>query len=357
MNRSRRLPALVALALAVAVAAAPAGAAPAAAATPALATGASDPTGTIDGARSRWRLTGRRLTVRLPAALHAPAGDRVVTARAECGESTVKPDTSDEIHPWATVTRGSARVKASTRTVRVVLARDLAARTNLCELSVAATPGLGAARARAAMEVRRGPRRGCRPGPRERVVHESDTIRVTTAHVEDAGASTSIDGYRACRRPRGNLQRVERAGDSGGAAGSASTATRFTSTATWLTWVSTHTPHSGGGVQAATVRRIGLPGGVVSSVDTAPGTISALAIGATGVTAWLRRPPPSAGTAGAAMLQAQAPGGEVVVLDRVLPIVCIQAPCQGAGPITDLAVRNRTVSWRNAAVARSATLP
>ena len=133
----------------------------------------------------------------------------------------MKPDTSDEIHPWATVTRGSARVKASTRTVRVVLARDLAARTNLCELSVAATPGLGAARARAAMEVRRGPRRGCRPGPRERVVHESDTIRVTTAHVEDAGASTSIDGYRACRRPRGNLQRVERAGDSGGAGGSA----------------------------------------------------------------------------------------------------------------------------------------
>lgn len=267
----------------------------------------------------------------------------------------MKPSTYDEIHPWATVTRGSARVKASTRTVRIVLSRDVAARTNLCELTVAATERLGSVGARAAMTVRRGPRRGCRPGPRERVVHESDTIRVTTAHAE--GAGTSIDGYRACRLPRGNLQRIERAGDSGGAGGSGTTATHFTSSATWLTWVSTYGPHSElGGVRTATVRRIGLPGGIVSSVDSAPGTISALAIGATGVTAWTGQAQ-SAGAAGAATLQAQAPGGDVVLLDRVVPIVCIQAPCEGAGPLTALVVRDRTVSWRHGGVARSAAIP
>lgn len=355
MNRSRWMPAHIALALAVTLTATGlTGCADAAERKPALATGASDPSGTVGGSRSRWRLTGRRLTVTLPRGLHAIAGDRVVTARAQCGESTVKPRTSDEIYPWATVTRGSTRVKASARTVRVVLARDLAARTNLCELSVAATERLGSAGHRAAMTVRRGAKRGCRPGPRERVVHESDTIRVTTAHVEDAGASTSIDGYRACRLPRGNLQRVERTGDSGGAGGSATTATLFASTETWLAWVSTHTPHSGG-AQTATVRRIGLPGGVVSSVDSAPGTISALAVGAGGVAAWVRQP--GSAIARAATLQAHAPGGTVVVLDTVQQIECVRAPCEGSGPITDVAVRNRTVSWRNAGVARSATLP
>jgi hypothetical protein len=229
-----------------------------------------------------------------------------------------------------------------------VLTRDLAARTNFCTLSVNDVTGL-----RAAMDVRRGAKRGCRPGPRERVVHESATIRVTTAHAEDA-SGTTVDGYRACRLPRGNLRRIERAGDSGGAGGSGSTATRFTSTGVWLTWVSTYMPHSDlGGVQTATVRRIGLPGGVVSSVDTAPGTISDLAVDALGVAAWVRQPP----APGTATLQANAPGGSVVVLDRALPIVCIRAPCEGAGQITDVAVRNRTVTWRNAGVARSAALP
>ena len=193
MSRSRRLPAPVTLALAAAVAAAvavafsaaAAGPAPAAVARPALATGASDPSGTPDGSRSRWRLTGRRLTVELPRALHPLAGTRVVTAQAQCGESTVKAHPQDGLLvPWATVTRGSARVQASTRTVRIVLARDLAARTNFCELTVAATERLGSAGARAAMKVRRGPPRGCRPGPRERIVRERDTIRVTTARAE-----------------------------------------------------------------------------------------------------------------------------------------------------------------------------
>ena len=319
---------------------------------PAVATGSSDPAGTLDGARSRWRLAGRRLTVRLPRALIA-GSTRVVTARAQCGENTVVAQTFDEIYPWATVTRGSARVKASTRTVRIVLARDLASRTNFCELSVAATEGLGSARERAAMTVRPRPKLGCRPGSRERVVHESATIRVTTARAGSDG-DRYVSGYRACRLPRGNLRRVERADGGGGAGGSDTTATRFTSTGLWLAWVSTYTPHSElGGVRTATVRRIGLPGGVVSSVDSAPGTVSALAVDGSGVMAWVRQLP----APGTPTLQAQAPGGAAIVLDRVLPIVCIQAPCQGAGPITDVAVRNRTVSWRNAGVARSATLP
>ena len=105
------------------------------------------------------------------------------------------------------------------------------------------------------------------------------------------------------------------------------------------------------------MRRIGLPGGISSSVDTrARLDLRARDRRDRRATAWVRRPP-SQGARDAATLQAQAPGGEVVVLDRVLPIVCIQAPCQGAGPITDLAVRDRTVSWRNAGVARIATLP
>jgi hypothetical protein len=345
---------LATIAVAASALAGPAAGPAAAGRAPALATGTSDATGTLDGSISRWRLSGRRLTVRLSRALHPLAGNRVVTARAECGEDTIKPGTYDAIQPWATVTRGSARVKASTHTVRVVLARDLAARTNFCELSVAATLGIGSSQARAVMKVRRGAQRGCTPGPRERVVYANDTIRVTTAHAEDASASTSVDGYRACRLPDGNLRRIERAGDSGGAGGSGTTATRFVGSATWLTWVSTYTPHSElGGVQAATVRQVDLRSGRVQSVDGAPGTISALAVGPTGVAAWLRqRPAP-----GTPLLEAHAPGGSLTFLDRVLPIVCIRAPCEGAGPITDVAVRDRTVTWRNAGVARSATLP
>jgi hypothetical protein len=344
---------LTTIAIAAAALAGPAAGTAAAERAPALATGTSDTSGTVDGSFSRWRLSGRRLTVKLPHALHAVAGNRVVTARAECGENTVKPDAHDEIQPWAAVTRGSARVKASTRTVRVVLARDLAARTNFCELTVAATQRLGSAGARAVMKVRRGAKRGCTPGPRERVVHESETVRVTVAHAEDA-SGTSIDGYRACRLPDGNLRRIERAGDSGGAGGSGTTATLFASSATWLTWVSTYTPHSElGGAQDATVRQVDLRTGRVQTVDRAPGTISALAVGPAGVAAWLRqRPAP-----GTPLLEAHAPGGSLTFLDRVLPIVCIRAPCEGAGPITDIAVHDRTVTWRNAGVARSATLP
>ena len=347
--------ALVAIAVAaIALACPAAGPAGAAERAPALATGTSDASGTPNGSFSRWRLSGRRLTVKLSRALHPLAGNRVVTARAECGEDTIKPGPYDAIQPWATVTRGSARVQASTRTVRVVLARDVAARTNFCELTVAATLRLGSAQARAVMKVHRGAKRGCTPGPRERVVYESDTVRVTTAHAEDASASTSVDGYRACRLPDGNLRRIERAGDSGGAGGSGTTATQFVGSATWLTWVSTYTPHSElGGAQAATVRQVDVRTGRVQSVDGAPGTISALAVGPTGVAAWLRqRPPP-----GTPLLEAHAPGGSLTFLDRVLPIVCVRAPCEGAGPITDIAVRDRTVTWRNAGAARSATLP
>ncbi|MDP2711657.1 MAG: hypothetical protein Q8O56_10605 [Solirubrobacteraceae bacterium] len=351
----RRLVALALAATAVAGAALAgpsAGAAHGAAGPSALATGTSDASAAADRSRSHWRLAGRRLTVVLPRALVAGAGNRVVTATAECGESTVTPQRFDEVHPWATLTRGRGRVAASTRTVRILLTRDVAARTNLCTLSVAATQRHGSFATRAAMTVRRGPARGCRPGPRERVVHQSATIRVTTARATTS-AGTTIDGYRTCLLPRGNLQRIDRAGDIGGAGGSATTATRFTSSGRWLTWVSTTTPHSElGGMQRSAVRRIDLRGGRPHALDQAPGAISALATGATGVTAWVRQ------SGGAAAVQARAPGAATsTLLDGTAAILCVRAPCEVANALTDLAVRGRTVSWRNAGVARSATLP
>jgi hypothetical protein len=349
---------VVALALAATAVVAGAGLAgpPAGARAPALATGTSDPSDTVDGSRSHWRLAGRRLTVALPGALVDGAGHRVVTALAQCGESTAKAQRFDEIYPWATVTRRSVPVAASTRTVRILLPRDLAARVNLCTLSVAATPGRGSVGTRAAMTVRRGAARGCRPGPRERVVHRSDTVRVTTAHAETSDGSY-VDGYRACVLPRGDLRRIARGEGGGGAGGSDTTATKFTSGGDWLAWVSTQPPHSDlGGVQTATLREIELPSGRPRSIDSAPGTVSELAVGTTGIAAWVRAPSTPAG--GAATLQARAPGAAAtVVLDRVTPIVCIRAPCPAAGPITGVTVSKRTVSWRKAGVARSATLP
>ena len=188
-------------------------------------------------------------------------------------------------------------------------------------------------------------------------MHESDTIRVTTAHVEDAGSSTSIDGYRACRLPRGNLQRVERAGDSGGAAGQR------------------HHRHAllqqrdmaGVGEHARPPLRVGsadrdrAPDRAagrqsLNSVDTGPGTISALAIGALGVTAWVRQPGGGIARDGD-VAGARPRWRRRRARPRAADPVRAGALCEGSGPITDLAVRNRTVSWRNAGVERSATLP
>ncbi len=143
---SHRFAALLVATAAVATLAGPAaGPAHAAKRLPDLATGTSEPSGTVGGARSRWRLAGRQLTITLPGAL--VAGGRyigTVTVTARCGEITSIPGRSEDVFPWATVTRGNARVRASTRTVRVVLTRDLAARTNFCTLTPrAASPAWG----------------------------------------------------------------------------------------------------------------------------------------------------------------------------------------------------------------------
>jgi hypothetical protein len=350
----------------------------------ALAIGTSDLTLGAPGRRpAGWRLEGRRLTVRLPQPLvptHPPAASgRLTTVRltVRCGENTVPLNMFEGApYPWAAVTGASATAAPSARLVRVVFPDDLAGRTNLC--SIVITGPVSAAppfvprfvqEIRAAMRVRRGRIRGCQPGPLERLVLESPRVRVTVAHSSDGGST--VDGFRACLRPHGIPRPIDRAGDEGGAGGVGTSAEQFAAAGNWLAWVDGYLPHSDlRGERSWTIRLVDMTDGRPQSIDTGPGTVTAVAVGATGTVTWVEQPNPTTTattpyasatvTYPAAELLAQRPGGSAVVLDRTEPVTCpIGCHLDTGAALTNLVVSGdgRTVTWTHAGAARTATLP
>ena len=326
------------------------------------------------GLSGRWRLEGRQLTV----VLAKPLGSilafrrRRVTLTAQCGEDTVAvgPSTAGP-YPWAAVTGGRATAGPSARILRVSLAADLAGRTNLCRILIAAltSPAI-VAELRAPMGVRRGRVVGCRPGPLEHVVLASAQILVTVAHAADP--VTQIAGYRACLLPGGRLRPIDAAVDEGGGGGLATTAEQFTATGTWLAWVDGSLPHSDlGSERAWSMRLVDMTVGRPATIDGGPGKVTGVAVGPSGTVAWVDEPnpitvSPSTATAGptftypAAELRAKRPGAATVVLDQTAPVTCPDACLVDTGvELANVVVSDdgRGITWSHAGLQRSAVLP
>jgi hypothetical protein len=161
---------------------------------PVLATGVSR-----DGAAS-FRLEGRTLTVTAREGLAPGSVQRRLRLLVRCGESVTA---AEETSAATLAVQGGRQVAATPRgtVLRVTLSRDVAARTNWCELRDLADRDL---RRTATMRLRRGRAPGCVPAGREKVVFREGIALVT-------GLSAEIDGesyqyLRVCMRARDVLE-------------------------------------------------------------------------------------------------------------------------------------------------------